>query len=84
MLLFRPWRRQGKITAVPGKWNEVLEVAGFNANVRTVLTDVDRENLTFADMEGGTMTRLMTPSEVPSKHQGTGATDCSRGGAKSG
>jgi hypothetical protein len=40
------------MAAIPGDWNEVLEVAGINANVRTVLTDVDRENLTFADMEG--------------------------------
>jgi hypothetical protein len=36
---------------VPASWAEVLEVAGFNVNVRAVLTDVDRENLTFADME---------------------------------
>jgi hypothetical protein len=37
--------------AQPATWAEVLELAGFNANVRTVLIDVNRENLTFADME---------------------------------
>jgi hypothetical protein len=36
---------------VPASWAEVLEVAGFNVNVRAVLIDVDRENLTFTDME---------------------------------
>jgi hypothetical protein len=29
----------------------VLEVAGFNINFRAVVTAVDRENLTFADMD---------------------------------
>jgi hypothetical protein len=38
--------------ALPNTWAEVLERAGFNANVRKVLLDVDRENLTFHDMEG--------------------------------
>jgi hypothetical protein len=38
--------------ALPNTWAEVLERAGFNANVRKVLLDVDRENLTFQDMEG--------------------------------
>jgi hypothetical protein len=36
---------------VPASWAEVLEVAGLSVNVRAVLTDVARENLTFADME---------------------------------
>jgi hypothetical protein len=30
--------------ARPATWAEVLELAGFNANVRTVLIDVNREN----------------------------------------
>ena len=37
-------------TARPTSFEDVLEVAGFNANARAVIIDPNRENLTFADL----------------------------------
>ena len=37
-------------TARPTSFEDVLEVVGFNANTRAVITDPNRENLTFADL----------------------------------
>jgi uncharacterized protein YukJ len=50
--LRRIYSKFRKMAAAPATWAEVLEIAFFIINVRAILTDVDRENLTFADMEG--------------------------------